>query len=102
MRYQLVLQWPASSIDDYDTIMEIEGALVETLTAGSELDGHDAGSGEINIFIRTDEPNRIFEEVKSVLGRREVWFDIRVAYRDLEATKYMVLWPKDLMDFTVT
>ena len=43
MKYQLVLQWPARSIKDYDVLVEIEDALIADLSAESEVDGHDAG-----------------------------------------------------------
>ena len=79
MKYQLVLQWPASSIKDYDAMIEIEDALVEKLSGGNEVDGHDAGSGEMNIFIRTDNPKRAFNEIKGILGSRDFWVDARVA-----------------------
>ncbi len=102
MKYQLVLQWPASSIDDYESMIELEKLLMEGLTPGSEIDGHDAGSGEINIFVRTNEPKRAFEEVKSILGRQDLWSNIRVAYRELDATKYTIIWPKNLKDFRIT
>jgi hypothetical protein len=100
--YQLVLQWPASSIEDYDALIEIEDVLIETLTGSSKIDGHDAGSGQANIFIRTNEPYRTFEEIKSVLMGRDAWRGIRAAYRNLEATKYEVLWPKGLADFKIS
>jgi hypothetical protein len=80
MNYQLVLQWPTSSIDDCDAIVEIEDALTKGLVA---VDGDDIGSGEVNIFIHTDDPIRTFEEVRFVLGLRTIWSDIRVAYRAL-------------------
>jgi hypothetical protein len=101
MKYQLVLQWPASSIKDYDAMIDVEDALVEKLSEGSEVDGHDAGSGEVNIFIHTDEPGRAFNEVKAVLGSRDFWVDARVAFREVAATEYTVLWPKDLTEFKV-
>jgi len=47
MRYQLVLQWPASSIDDYDSMISIEDSLIEGLPNDSEVDGHDIGSGQV-------------------------------------------------------
>lgn len=50
MKYQLVLQWPASSIKDYDAMIEAENALIENLSAANDVDGHDVGSGEVNIF----------------------------------------------------
>jgi hypothetical protein len=102
MKYQLVLQWPASSIKDYDAMIEIEDALVEKLSDENEVDGHDAGSGEMNIFIRTDNPKSAFNEVKGILGSRDFWVDARVAYREVAGSEYTILWPKDLTEFKVT
>jgi hypothetical protein len=102
MKYQLVLQWPATSIKDYDTLVEIENVLTESLSEGSEVDGHDAGLGEMNIFIHTDNPVAAFNEVKSVLGSRDFWVDARVAYREIVKSEYTILWPKDLNEFKVT
>jgi hypothetical protein len=101
MTHELVIQWPASSIDDYDEMVDIERTLIEKLAPGNEVDGHDAGSGEVNIFIFTEEPMRTFEEIKSLLGRHHVWPLARVAYRHLEATEYTPIWPKGLTEFDV-
>ena len=101
MKYQLVLQWPASSIKDYDALIEIEDVLVEKLSEKSEVDGHDAGSGEMIIIIHTDDPRRTFKEVQAILGSRDFWVDARVAYRELAKSKYTILWPKDLTEFKV-
>jgi len=54
MKYQLVLQLPASSIRDYDEMVEIEEAIITDLGNFGKVDGHDVGSGEMNIFIFTD------------------------------------------------
>jgi hypothetical protein len=101
MKYQLVLQWPASSIKDYDAMIGIEDILIENLGDNEEIDGHDAGSGEVNIFIRTDEPRRTFDRVKSVLGSRDFWVDARIAYREVGQSDYTILWPSDLYKFKV-
>lgn len=102
MKYQLVLQWPASSIKDYDAMIEVENALVENLSAAHDVDGHDAGSGEINIFIHTDDPKRAFNEVQAILGTRDFWVDARAAYREITEDEYTILWPKHLTEFKVT
>jgi hypothetical protein len=101
MKYQLVLQWPASSVDDYDSMISIEDSLIEGLPNDSKVDGHDAGSGQVNIFIRTDEPTKTFEDVKNILKSRGAWTDILIAYRDLERSEYTVLWPKHLKEFEI-
>jgi hypothetical protein len=102
MKYQLVLQWPASSIKDYDAMIEVEDALIEKLSESHEVDGHDAGSGEVNIFIRTEDPKRAFNEAKVILGTRDYWVGARVAYREVAGSEYTILWPKDLTEFKVT
>jgi len=101
MKYQLVLQWPASSIKDYDAMIEIEDLLMKNLTEENEIDGHDAGSGEVNIFIHTDDPKRAFKKVKTILGNRECMIDVRVAYREFSKSEYTILWPRDLAKFKV-
>lgn len=101
MKYQLVLQWPATSIRDFDAMVEVEDALIDGLSTASEVDGHDAGSGEVNIFVRTDDPNRAFEEVNAILGSCDFWIDARVAYREVGKNDYTVLWPKGLSTFKV-
>ena len=102
MRYQLVLQWPASSIEDFDALIDVEDLLIEKLTEADDVDGHDAGSGEANIFIRTDDPKRTFNEIKGILGNHDCWIDVRVAYREIVGNGYTILWPRDLADFKVT
>jgi hypothetical protein len=102
MKYQLVLQWPAASIKEYNTLIEIEDVLTEKLSANSEVDGHDAGSSEMNIFIRTDNPEASFNEIKSTIGSRDFWIDARVAYREVTKNEYFILWPQGLAEFKVT
>jgi hypothetical protein len=101
MKYQLVLQWPASSVDDYDSLISIEDSLIEELPGDSEVDGHDAGSDQVNIFIRTDRPTKTFDDVKNILKESDAWKDIRIAYRDLERSQYTVLWPESLNEFNI-
>jgi hypothetical protein len=93
MKYQLVLQWPANSIKDYDSMIEIEATLIKTLSKQHELDGHDAGSGEMNIFIHTDDPVAAFAEVTATLGTQDFWVDARVAFRELPSDHFTILWP---------
>jgi hypothetical protein len=102
MRYRLVLQWPASSVRDYDALIEVENALMAHLSAGNEVDGHDAGSREMNIFIRTDDPHRTFLDIKKLLGTHDFWNEARVAYREATGSKYTILWPENLRQFKIT
>src|SRR5580693_7672214 len=101
MKFQLVLQWPANSIKDYDSMSEIEEALIKSLSKNHEVDGHDAGSGEMNIFIHTVDPLAAFDEVKATLGTQDYWIDARVAYREFPSNEFTILWPKNLSRFKV-
>ncbi len=56
--YQLVIQYPASSVADYDRVIDLESFLIDHIAQGSEIDGHDAGSGEINVFFHTEDVDR--------------------------------------------
>ena len=101
MKFELVLQWPASSVDDYDSMITIEDSLIEGLPDDCEVDGHDAGSGQANIFIRTDNPTKTFQDIRNLLGGEDAFDDLRVAYRDRERSEYAVLWPKELKEFQI-
>lgn len=101
MKYQLVVQWSAASIKDYGEMIEVEDALIEQLSESHEVDGHDAGASEVNIFILTNDFEKAFDEVKAVLQGKELWIDVRVAYREINKSEYTVLWPQGLNKFSV-
>ena len=101
MKYVFVIQWPGSSTEDYDSMVEIENLLISGLSDGNNVDGHDVGSGEVNIFIETDDPLGLYKEILSVLGAHDARPDIRMAYRNAEGGTYTVLWPTNLRDFEV-
>ena len=93
MNYQLVLQFPANSLADYDELITLEDELIKALGKSAKVDGHDRGSGEMNIFVHTDEPKRIFEKIRPVVARREMFQNLVAAYREFSAEEYVVLWP---------
>ena len=101
MKYQFVIQWSASSIEDYDAMIKIEELLAEKLPGGSEVDGHDAGVGEVNIFIYTNSPGEIFAIAKEILVARGLFTGVRVAYRPVGSDLYTILWPDGLRRFEV-
>ena len=101
MKYQIVIQWPASSNADYDRLVELEYALIDALSEGSEVDGHDAGSGEMNIFVHTESVQAAFAEIKKLLAERAALNSARVAYREIGKNEYTVLWPEHLERFSL-
>jgi hypothetical protein len=102
MKYQLILQWPASSMADYDKMISVEDALMERMSGMHEVDGHDVGLNEVNIFIHTDDPKIAFREASTILDEQEYWSQVRAAYREVTGGKYTILWPEGLPEFSVT
>jgi hypothetical protein len=88
--YQLVLQFPTSSVD-FDELVAIEDELLATL--GPKVDGHDFGSGGGNIFIVTDNPTQTFQTVLPILEDLSCDRDATVAYRTIDGEEYTVIWP---------
>jgi hypothetical protein len=93
MKYQLALQFPASSIKDYDEMIALEDELIKKLGSSAKVDGHDCGSGEMNIFIYADEPERVFETIRPVVAKRKLIENLVAAYRERTGEDYTVIWP---------
>jgi hypothetical protein len=101
MKYQLILQWSDSLLGDYDLVISIEDALIERLPDDSEVDGHDMGSGEVNIFILTDSPERDFSIIREIIADKNLLFPARAAFREVDGDDYKVLWPIGENKFSV-
>jgi hypothetical protein len=93
VKYQLALQFPANSIADYDEMVELEEQLTKALGTSAKVDGHDSGSGEMNIFIHTDESKKVFEMVRPVIAKRKLVENLVAAYREMAGEDYIVIWP---------
>ncbi len=93
MKYQLALQFPANSIADYDEMIALEDELIEKLGSLADVDGHDCGSGEMNIFVHTDEPKKVFETIRPVVVKRKLIENLVAAYRERTGEEYTVVWP---------
>jgi len=102
VKYWLILQWTSdSSPADYSKLIEAEELLREKLREPDVIDGHDIGSGEMNIFILTDNPQSCFGHVKRIFGGRKIWAALRAAYREADGNEYTILWPEGLTHFEV-
>lgn len=96
MKYQLALQFPAKSIANYDDMIALEDELIEKLGSSAKVDGHDCGSEEMNIFIQTDAPKKVFETIRAVVVRRKLIENLVAAYRERTGEDYTVVWPTGL------
>ena len=93
MRYQLVLQFRGHSLDDLDAIIALEDSLIEPLAGVAEVDGHDIGSGEANVFIFTPDPIGTFDAIRPILDRAKLLTAVTAAYRSDSGSTYTVVWP---------
>jgi hypothetical protein len=92
-QYQLVLQFPISSQSSLDELFSIEAAVAEMLVTGpDDLDGHDVGSGAMNIFIDTHDPVAAFDRLKALIPAN-LLVSAKAAYRDFDSEEYIVIWP---------
>jgi hypothetical protein len=98
---ELVLQLPASSIQNYDVLIELEDRIIAGLNNLGKVDGHDMGVGEMNIFIRTDQPKLAFEKIKVLLGTQDFMPDLKAAYRDVGKDNFTVIYPAGLTHFSI-
>ena len=101
-KYQLVAQWGSDSMDSYDEMIRTEDALLDRLTTRHSVDGHDVGSGEVNIFVNTNDVQAAYAEVKAVLQAEGRWDGVRIAYRPHRGEEYSILWPESLREFQVS
>ena len=82
-------------------MIELEEAIMQRLGNLGDVDGHDAGSGEMNIFIHTDDPRLAFQRIEQVLGTRDFLPELKAAFRDIDADDYTILHPAGLSHFEV-
>ena len=98
--YQLVVQFAGDDIADFDSMIELEDDLMSGLGDEHLVDGHDVGSGEVNIFILTTDPNLAYAEVKGLLNDSQKSV-AKIAFRSIDSDEYAILWPPDLDQFSV-
>jgi len=94
MRYQLVLQFRGDTLADYDQMVALEDRLIEDLGDSADVDGHDCGSGETNLFIFTSDPAATFWRVRETLKQEGRLEAVTAAYREVAGERYTVLWPE--------
>ena len=101
MKYQLVLQFTAESLEDFDRLVQLEDELIRALEDLATVDGHDFGLGEFNIFILTDHPGESFDKAHRIVTNESIPNVMRSAYREVDGEDYVILWPLSLQEFSV-
>jgi hypothetical protein len=96
--YQLVIQRPGP-MRDLDEWIALEDRIRSQLGHIADVDGHDFGAADSNIFIRTNDPVLIFNLLRPLLDSIS---SLHVAYRTFGLDKYTILHPPGLKVFVVT
>lgn len=92
MDYQLVLPFRGDDCLDFDAMVSLEDEIQQIVEPMAEVDGHDVGSVEMNIFILTADPVATFDRVKPLLSAASLLDKVSVAYRELRSDDSAVLW----------
>jgi len=80
---------------DFDDLVVLEDSLIESFRRTPHIvDGHDFGSGTMNIFIHTDEPEVAFAIAKQAIYPVELP-KLKAAYRSFNTDRYTWLWPRE-------
>lgn len=98
---ELVLQVPATSIKNYDALIEWEDSITTGLGSLGEVDGHDLGAGEMNIFVRTDNPELAFDRIKALIATKNFMPELKAAYRPVGKDDFTVIYPDTLDRFAI-
>jgi hypothetical protein len=93
MKYVLIFQWPTWSLDDYERLIATEELIEDGLSEDDgDVDGHNMGSGEMNIFVVTDFPGRAFDQIRQILVENHLFEKARVTNRGIDEEEYIILW----------
>ena len=92
-QYQLVLQFRGDSMPEIDALVELEDQVVEVLGDAADVDGHDIGRDEANIFVMTRDPEAAFRKALPVLRSQSSFSGLIAAFRTIDGEAYSVVWP---------
>ena len=102
MRAQLVLQFKTGEdLDSFDRLIRFEEELIAIVGKTAKVDGHDFGSGEMNIFILTEDPVATFTLVQQTDESLRPTEEMKAAYRLFDRDDYVCLWPHGLSHFNI-
>ena len=102
MEYLLVLQLPSySSPGEYDLLISLEESIGEGVGNFATVDGHDIGSGEMNIFFFNEKPKLTFERIDVRPSVANHMSNMKVGYREVAEDEYTPLYPEGLLQFAV-
>ena len=101
VEYLLVLQVPGSSMRRLDELAGMEQRVSAAVRGLGTVDGHEAVSGETNIFILTPRPLEVFERIRGIPEGWELVPKLKAAFRKVDGQDLEVLDPEGPHRFRV-
>ena len=102
MVYQLVLQFAPWGDRSFDDLIALEDRLEAIGDLEAEVDGHDLGAGEANIFLSTSDPLRTVTHCLPAIGAEGLLPLLAAAFRRDGQEQYRRIWPVgDVTPFAV-
>lgn len=95
MEFQLVVQFRGGNQVGYDVIVALEDELISALGESADVDGHDIGTDEENIFVITSDPSQTFRDIKTTIENAGLLQLATVAFRSVEGETFTVIWPEN-------
>ena len=98
MNQQLVLQFQGEDDETLDKVIALEDRLIEAFDGSTtaEVDGHEPGEGVINLVLIAKNAAKLWEKIEPIVEAASDELDINaVAFRNLDAEEFTVLWPAD-------
>ena len=92
--FQLVLQFAPWSGRDYDDLVQLEDRLAAVVESG-DVDGHDLGSNEANVFIFTENPAATLQACLPAIVDANLLARFSAGYRSVGDDAYVRVWPSD-------
>lgn len=93
MDYQLIIKFWRKSLADESFLATIESDLRDALGDSVELEGHDVGPKEINLFMLTAEPRIAFRKARDILEQRGITNGVSAAFRLNGGEQFTSIWP---------
>jgi hypothetical protein len=95
MECQLALQFAPWGHRTFDDLVALEEHLEAIEDLRAEVDGHDLGSDEANIFLFADDPSRTFTHCLPAIRAAGLVSVLSAAYRKTGEDEYIRIWPVD-------
>lgn len=99
MEYQLVIQSEISA-DDRTALEDLVKTeeKIGAIASDFEVDGHDIGSGQMNIFVLTSDPETTYRKIRDHLPPARTWV---AAYRPIHGDEFVTIEPNGRSNFDV-